>query len=87
MGERLSRPYKNLQVLRYFTYHKTEKTLRIILYTLLYFIIFSFIPAAIIMQFEDWTFLQAWYFTIVTLTTVGFGDYVPGKLNKKKCKW
>ena len=78
MGERLSRPYKNLETSNYFRHHKTTKMLLMILYTLLYFVIFSFIPAAIIMQFEDWTYLQSLYFTVVTLTTVGFGDFVPG---------
>ena len=28
-------------------------------------------------RFEDWTFLEALYFSIVTLTTVGYGDFSP----------
>lgn len=26
---------------------------------------------------EDWTLIQSFYFTVTTLTTVGFGDLVP----------
>jgi Ion channel len=28
-------------------------------------------------RFEDWTVVQALYFSVVTLTTVGFGDFAP----------
>jgi voltage-gated potassium channel len=28
-------------------------------------------------RFEDWTIIQALYFSIVTLTTVGYGDLTP----------
>jgi voltage-gated potassium channel len=28
-------------------------------------------------RFEDWSFIEALYFSIVTLTTVGYGDFSP----------
>ena len=36
-----------------------------------------FIPSAIFYATEDWTYGQSIYFCFVTLTTVGFGDFVP----------
>ena len=28
-------------------------------------------------RFEDWTVIEALYFSVVTLTTVGYGDFTP----------
>lgn len=36
-----------------------------------------FIPAGIFYATEDWTYGQSIYYCFVTLTTVGFGDFVP----------
>ena len=36
-----------------------------------------FIPSGIFYATEDWTYGQSVYFCFVTLTTVGFGDFVP----------
>ncbi|XP_023663491.1 potassium channel subfamily K member 10 [Paramormyrops kingsleyae] len=49
-----------------------------ILFILAGCIVFVTIPAVIFMHIEDWTALEAIYFVVITLTTVGIGDYVAG---------
>lgn len=41
------------------------------------FVFFIFIPAFIFTKFENWDYFLAVYYSYVTLSTVGFGDYVP----------
>jgi len=37
------------------------------------------VPAGAFRSIEDgWSYVDAVYFSFVTLTTIGFGDYVPG---------
>lgn len=36
------------------------------------------LPPLLFMHFEGWTYLEGLYFSFITLTTVGFGDYVAG---------
>ena len=42
-------------------------------------ILFVTIPAVIFKHIEGWTALEAIYFVVITLTTVGIGDYVAGE--------
>ena len=42
-------------------------------------VLFITIPAIIFWQIEDWSYGEAWYYCFITLSTVGFGDYVAGK--------
>lgn len=48
----------------------------LLLTTLVFFIL---IPGAIYNSIEPWNFRESVYFTMVTLTTVGFGDFVPSQ--------
>lgn len=50
----------------------------IITYLIPGIIVFILIPSGIISYFEQWTFDESVYFAFVTLTTIGYGDYVAG---------
>ncbi|XP_062855817.1 potassium channel subfamily K member 4 [Trichomycterus rosablanca] len=39
-------------------------------------LIFIALPTLVFQEVENWTLLEAGYFVVITLTTVGFGDYV-----------
>lgn len=47
------------------------------LFTLIFYIL---IPAGIFTAIEDWNYRESVYYATVTLTTVGFGDFVPGRV-------
>nr|XP_033806727.1 potassium channel subfamily K member 10 isoform X2 [Geotrypetes seraphini] len=49
-----------------------------ILFVLLGCVVFVTIPVVIFQYTEGWTTLESIYFVVITLTTVGFGDYVAG---------
>uniref|UniRef100_H2ZBT0 Potassium channel domain-containing protein n=1 Tax=Ciona savignyi TaxID=51511 RepID=H2ZBT0_CIOSA len=42
------------------------------------FLLFCFIPAVIISAAEQWEYSDSIYYAIITLTTIGFGDFVAG---------
>ncbi len=43
-------------------------------------VVFILIPAAVFTTIEDsWTYLDSVYFAFITLTTIGFGDFVTGR--------
>jgi potassium channel subfamily K protein 2 len=42
-------------------------------------VLFVALPAIIFKHIEGWSALDAIYFVVITLTTIGFGDYVAGK--------
>ncbi|TRZ24150.1 hypothetical protein HGM15179_002956 [Zosterops borbonicus] len=59
-----------------------------ILFILAGCIVFVTIPAFIFKYIEGWTALESIYFVVVTLTTVGFGDFVAGgNANIKYMEW
>lgn len=43
-------------------------------------LLFVFLPSGFFVYFEGWSFEESVYFAYVTLTTIGYGDYVAGTL-------
>ncbi|XP_013871890.1 potassium channel subfamily K member 4 [Austrofundulus limnaeus] len=41
-------------------------------------LVFLAVPTLVFQRVENWTLLESAYFVVITLTTVGFGDYVAG---------
>ena len=80
-------------------YGKVSKNITKDLFQVAYFIfgcgIFLVIPAYVFHLVEDWSYIDAVYFAIVSLTKIGFGDFVPNtqppdkyaqvKQDKQKC--
>uniref|UniRef100_A0A4W5N0F1 Potassium channel, subfamily K, member 10b n=1 Tax=Hucho hucho TaxID=62062 RepID=A0A4W5N0F1_9TELE len=59
-----------------------------ILFILAGCIVFVGVPAVIFKHIEGWTTLDAIYFAVITLTTIGIGDYVAGGDQKiEYMKW
>ena len=42
------------------------------------FVLFVLFPALAFRSIQGWSYFESFYYCIVTLTTVGFGDFVPG---------
>lgn len=49
---------------------------RILLYLMPGLVFFIIIPSCMFSYFEDWPYTTSIYYSFVTLTTIGFGDYV-----------
>uniref|UniRef100_W5LVU2 Potassium two pore domain channel subfamily K member 4 n=1 Tax=Lepisosteus oculatus TaxID=7918 RepID=W5LVU2_LEPOC len=49
-----------------------------VLFILIGCLLFVAVPTLVFQKVENWTLLEATYFVVITLTTVGFGDYVAG---------
>ena len=50
-----------------------------IVVTLVLIALYLGLGAVIFSQWEQWDITASYYFSFVTLSTIGFGDYVPGK--------
>ncbi len=58
---------------------KKAKYLKCVLVVLVGYTIFILVPAVIFRHFEGWSLGESVYFAMVTLTTIGFGDFIAGE--------
>lgn len=47
--------------------------------------LYLFLGAILFWVFENWTLFQAFYFVFISMSTIGFGDFVPTKFNVLLC--
>uniref|UniRef100_A0A8C9YNU7 2P domain potassium channel Talk-1 n=1 Tax=Sander lucioperca TaxID=283035 RepID=A0A8C9YNU7_SANLU len=57
---------------------QTVEALAVSLFFITGSLLFLVIPPLLFSYVEDWTFGEGFYFTFITLSTIGFGDYVVG---------
>lgn len=81
VGERLQIPLKKIQKGKkwYKKDSHRDSQLKTAVFLSTGILLLIFIPSASIANTEHWSFVESLYFCIITLTTVGFGDYVPGQ--------
>jgi len=91
----------NSQVERWIFYFKEKKNdifsrkSIIFFYVVFGILIFVVLPSIVFMFVEEWSFIDAFYFSITTISKIGFGDFVPSTsppdrygetiFNKKNC--
>ncbi|XP_074192671.1 potassium channel subfamily K member 4 isoform X1 [Rhinolophus sinicus] len=80
LGSSLRRGISHIEAI-FLKWHVAPELVRIlsaVLFLLIGCVLFVLTPAIVFYCVEDWNKLEAIYFVVVTLTTVGFGDYVAG---------
>ncbi|ETE73519.1 Potassium channel subfamily K member 16, partial [Ophiophagus hannah] len=58
---------------------KTARGLTLLFFLVMGILVFLCVPSVIIRKIEGWSYSEAIYFTFITLSTIGFGDYMIGK--------
>ncbi|XP_062821182.1 potassium channel subfamily K member 4 isoform X2 [Anolis carolinensis] len=63
------------------------RVLSALLFILIGCLLFVSLPTIIFQRIEGWTLLESIYFVVITLTTIGFGDYVAGDTKSSEHIW
>ena len=61
---------------------RLSKSVRTLIFTTVGIVLFLLGPAGVFLAIEGWTYGEAVYYAFITLTTIGFGDFVAGKYNQ-----
>lgn len=73
------------------TSSRFNATTGLVVNTVLYLIpgtiIFLFLPAVVFAHMEEWSYLVSFYYAFITLTTIGFGDYVGAVKGEFEHRW
>ncbi|MEQ2207854.1 Potassium channel subfamily K member 2, partial [Xenoophorus captivus] len=78
--EQLNRPLLFLFSLQNWAIGQTKiRVISTLLFVLFGCLLFVALPAAIFKHIEGWSALESLYFVVITLTTIGFGDFVAGE--------
>lgn len=84
IGERLNK-FASVVIRRAKTYLRCQKTeateMNLMLATGLLSSIIITTGAAVFSRYEGWSYFDSFYYCFVTLTTIGFGDYVALQVN------
>ncbi|XP_052696963.1 potassium channel subfamily K member 2-like [Crassostrea angulata] len=79
LGEKLDgllKPLKDKVFIK--TNEKIDQLVKSLILVALILLVMSLIPAGIFAAIEGWSYGDAVYYTIITMTTIGFGDFVIG---------
>ncbi|ELT93490.1 hypothetical protein CAPTEDRAFT_204871 [Capitella teleta] len=83
LGDRLTKAKENLEkrLDRNYCPQKPtmDKACRTILIVVLGLVSFIFLPSVFFVRREGWSYNDSLYYAFVTLTTIGFGDFVPAQ--------
>ncbi|XP_040189807.1 potassium channel subfamily K member 16-like [Rana temporaria] len=63
---------------------KTAKVLTIIFFLVMGIIVFLAIPPLVFITTESWSYEEGLYYAFITLSTIGFGDFVVGSGQRRK---
>ncbi|XP_021351540.1 potassium channel subfamily K member 2-like isoform X2 [Mizuhopecten yessoensis] len=79
IGDKIAGLTKSFQEKQFSKNHEVaEHRLKAVIIPITGLVILLFVPAAIFSAVEDWNYGEALYYCLITLTTIGFGDFVIG---------